>query len=218
MPSWLTPSVHADLTGSLYAALPLLLVGVLPLALVTLTCFAKVAMALSALKSALGAHDLPSAAIVSSVALALSLFIMAPVAADAERTIAQHTGSAVELGPVLVTAVKAPLVRFLSANTGAAEKQLFIALSRERAMPLTEADLSLLWPSFVLSELKQAFTIGFSVAVPFLVLDLIVAHTLLALGLTALPVAAAAFPLKLLLFVSVDGFQLLGRALVLSYH
>jgi flagellar biosynthesis protein FliP len=218
MPSWLSPSIHTDPAASLSAALPLLLVGILPLALVTLTCFAKVAMALSALKSALGAQDLPSAAIVSSVALALSLFIMAPVAADAERAWSQHTGSAAELGPVLITAVKAPLVHFLDANTGAAEKKLFTDLSRERAMPLTASDLSLLWPSFVLSELKQAFTIGFSVAVPFLVLDLIVAHTLLALGLNALPVAAAAFPLKLLLFVSVDGFQLLGRALVLSYH
>jgi flagellar biosynthesis protein FliP len=213
MPSWLSPSIHTDPAASLSAALPLLLVGILPLALVTLTCFAKVAMALSALKSALGAQDLPSAAIVSSVALALSLFIMAPVAADAERAWSQHTGSAAELGPV-----QAPLVHFLDANTGAAEKKLFTDLSRERAMPLTASDLSLLWPSFVLSELKQAFTIGFSVAVPFLVLDLIVAHTLLALGLNALPVAAAAFPLKLLLFVSVAGFQLLGRALVLSYH
>jgi type III secretion protein R len=217
MPAWLAGSAAPDLTGTLASALPLLLVGLVPLALVTLTSFAKVLVAFSALRNALGAPDVPSSAVVTSLAFALSVFVMAPVATRVEARLASPAGGSPSALAVL-EAGKAELATFLYDNSGASERALFGELAAERKSPLGERDLALLWPAFVLSELKQAFTIGFTVAVPFLVLDLIVAHALLALGLSSLPLAAAAFPLKLLLFVSVDGFQLLSRALVLSYR
>lgn len=217
MPAWLAGSAAPDLTGTLASALPLLLVGLVPLALVTLTSFAKVLVAFSALRNALGAPDVPSGAVITSLAFALSVFVMAPVASRIEARLG--TPKPAEVAPlVLLEAGKAELVSFLYDNSGPGERGLFVELARERKSPLGERDLALLWPAFVLGELKQAFTIGFTIALPFLVLDVFVAHALLALGLTSLPAAVAAFPLKLLLFVTVDGFQLLSRALVLSYR
>lgn len=205
-----------DLFGdtSLSAALGLVALALIPLALVTLTSFAKIAVVLSALRNALGAPDVPSGAIITAVALALSVYVMAPVASQiAARATAKPPAALASW----LDAAREPARAFLARNAGAEEQQLFLDLSRERGHEATADDLSLLWASFTLSELKQAFIVGFFVYLPFLVLDLVVAHILLALGLHGLAPQVVALPFKLLLFVSVDGFALISKALVLSY-
>lgn len=200
---------------SLSAALGLVALALVPLALMTLTSFAKTAVVLSALRNALGAPDLPSSAIVTALALALSVFVMAPLAGEIEARLAGAKGEPA-LGSALSVA-KEPVRAFLARNAGRDERALFVELSRARGVTVQGDELSLLWASFALHELKQAFYLGFLVYLPFLVLDLVVASALLSLGLHGLTPQAVALPFKLLLFASVDGFALVSRALVLGY-
>jgi type III secretion protein R len=203
---------------SLSAALSLVALALIPLALVTLTSFAKIAVVLSALRNALGAPDLPSGAVVTAVALALSSYVMAPLASDVERSLAQAGGKGEATLSAALSATREPLRAFLGKNAGKPERELFLALSKERGQPARGDELPLLWASFALSELKQAFYLGFFVYLPFLVLDVVIANALFALGLVGLSAQSVALPFKLLLFVTVDGFMLVSRALVLSYR
>jgi type III secretion protein R len=202
----------------------LLLVGLLallPAALVTLTSFLKIAVVLSIARSALGAPQVPPSTAVTGLALVLTLLVMAPVAEEAlaiaraappERGVA---GSAA----TLARAVE-PLRAFLGRHARPDDRAAFrdVALRLRPAGPApAETELAVLAPAFVVSELRRAFTIGFLVFVPFLVVDLVVANVLLALGLTQLSPTSVALPFKLLLFVAVDGWKLLARALALSY-
>ena len=203
--------------GSLSAALGLVALAVVPLALMTLTSFAKIAVVFSALRSALGAPDVPSTAIVTALALALSVYVMAPVADAVEQRTRQRPVSEADAGSALLEAAREPLRGFLAAHAGDAETQLLVELGARRSPPARADDLSVLWASFALSELKEAFELAFFVYLPFLVLDLLVGHALLALGVQGLSPSAVALPFKLLLFVAADGFVLVSRALLLGY-
>jgi flagellar biosynthesis protein FliP len=202
---------------SLSAALSLVALALLPIALVTLTSFAKLAVVLSALRNAIGAPDPPSASVIAALALALSAYVMAPLASEIELRLAAPAAGGVSPAAQLLAAAREPLRSFLARNAGSAERELFVELGRERGTKLSGDELSVLWASFALHEVKQAFYIAFFVFLPFLVLDLLVANVLLALGLFGLTPQAVALPFKLLLFASVDGFLLVSRALVLSY-
>jgi type III secretion protein R len=200
---------------ALGGAVGLAALAVLPIALVTLTSFAKITVVFSALRNAIGAPDVPSSTVVSALALALSVHVMAPVV---ERVAQVGSGPAklAEL-PALIAGVKEPVRAFLARNAGKAETALFVDLARERGEQVSQDDFRVIWPSFAITELKRALQLGFFVFLPFLVLDLVVAQILLALGMHGLTPSAVALPFKLLLFVSVDGFLLVSRALVLGY-
>ncbi|MET0344309.1 MAG: flagellar type III secretion system pore protein FliP [Polyangiales bacterium] len=201
--------------GSLSAALGVVALALVPLALVTLTSFAKISVVFSALRNALGAPDVPSAAIVGALALALSVYVMAPVAEAVEAQ--SRAAREPEAIGSLLDAAREPLRGFLAAHAGEAETALLVELGARRATPARADDLSVLWASFALSELKEAFELGFFVYLPFLVLDLLVGYVLLALGVHGLSPSAVALPFKLLLFVAADGFVLVSRALLLGY-
>ena len=204
----------------------LLLLGaaaLLPILLVTCTSFLKIAVVLSVVRSALGAPQVPPSTAVTGLALVLTLAVMAPVAeaawaAAGERPVAADGGGALEAGARALVPLKGFLARFARADDLAA----FLDLGRRlrppgRADEVGPGDLSVLAPAFMVSELRRAFTIGFLVFLPFLVVDLVVANVLLALGLTQLSPSSVALPLKLLLLVSVDGWRLLARGLALGY-
>lgn len=199
------------------AALGLAALALLPLLLMSITSFAKIAVVLSILKNALGASDIPSTAIVTALALGLSVFVMAPVASEVQSGLLASGGSSKLSAEGVLAATAEPVRSFLSKNAGARETQLFVDLAKQKKMGLGKTDLPVLWPSFAITELKRAFQVGFLVFLPFLVIDLIVASVLLAMGLHGLTPAAVALPFKILLFVSVDGFMLLSRALILGY-
>lgn len=204
----------------------LLLLGaaaLLPILLVTCTSFLKIAVVLSVVRSALGAPQVPPSTAVTGLALVLTLAVMAPVAeaawaAAGERPVAADGGGALEAGARALVPLKGFLARFARADDLAA----FLDLGRRlrppgRADEVGPGDLSVLAPAFMVSELRRAFTIGFLVFLPFLVVDLVVANVLLALGLTQLSPTSVALPLKLLLLVAVDGWRLLARGLALAY-
>jgi len=201
----------------LSAALGLAALAFLPLVLMSITSFAKIAVVLSILKNALGASDIPSTAIVTALSLALSVFVMAPVASEVQSKLSAMGGSSKLSAESVLLSTAEPVRAFLAKNAGARETRLFVDLARQKQMLLTASDLSVLWPSFAITELRRAFEVGFLVFVPFLIVDLIVASSLVALGLSGLTASAVALPFKILLFVSVDGFMLLSRALILGY-
>jgi flagellar biosynthesis protein FliP len=118
----------------------------------------------------------------------------------------------------LLAAAREPARAFLQRNAGQAETRMLLDLPPPGGgTPRSADDLSVLWASFALTELKEAFELGFFVYLPFLVLDLVVSHALLALGIVSLSPSLVALPFKLLLFVSADGFLLITRALLASY-
>ncbi|HTN52011.1 MAG TPA: flagellar type III secretion system pore protein FliP [Anaeromyxobacter sp.] len=210
----------ADHAAELLVLLGLL--ALLPAALVMLTSFLKIAVVLSIARSALGAPQVPPTTVVTGLALVLSLLVMAPVV---ERSAALARPAPGERGVAGTLAAldraAGPLRAFLGRFARADDRAAFLDVARRlrgpAAEPPGEGDLAVLAPAFVVSELRRAFTMGFLVFLPFLVVDLVVANTLLSLGLTQLSPTSVSLPLKLLLFVAVDGWRLLARALALSY-
>ena len=202
--------------GSMSATVSLVALALVPLALMTLTSFAKIAVVFSALRNALGAADVPSSPIVTALALALSVYAMAPVADAISSRVRTLEPTRKDSIPALLEAAGDPVRGFLARHAGKEETAMLVELGASRTPPSKPDDLSVLWASFALRELKEAFELGFFVYLPFLVLDLIVGHALLALGVGLSP-SAVALPFKMLLFVAADGFALVTRALLLGY-
>ena len=198
------------------------LLALLPAGLVMLTSFLKMAVVLSIARSALGAPQVPPSSAVTGLALVLTILVMAPVArqtADLLRSAPAERG--IESSLAAMERASGPLREFLARFARPDDRAAFLDVARRLSSPgaaaPAEDDLAVLAPAFAVSELRRAFTIGFLVFLPFLVVDLVVANVLLALGLTQLSPTSVSLPLKLLLFVAVDGWRLLARALALSY-
>jgi len=193
--------------------------SLLPLVAVLLTSFVKLAVVLSIARSAFGAPQVPPNAVVTGLALVLSLVIMAPVASETATRI-EETWPALEGGSIgtLVAAasdIGKPLMDFLIRNTREDHVRSFQHLLRaEDGAP----GWAVLVPAYVVSQLQEAFRMGFVLFLPFLVLDLLVGSVLLSLGMHMLSPAAVALPFKLLLFVCADGWELLCSGLVGSYR
>jgi type III secretion protein R len=199
------------------------LVALAPFLVIAGTSFAKIAVVLGMVRSALGAPGVPPASVVTALAAVLSLGIMAPVAqemADAAEGAAragapQNDPLGIGEARAVYAAVSPPMLAFLEANTPPGEISFFrdlVADDRGEAR-----SLRVLLPAFAVAEMVEAFLIGFLLLVPFLVVDLIVANALLALGLTSMPPAVVSLPLKLLLFLAADGWHVLVSGLVVSY-
>lgn len=204
------------------------LVLAVPLLLVATTSFVKVSVVMSLVRNALGTPDVPSAWVVTALAIVLSFFVMSPVlSAAADATRAQwdaidlqdplHGRSLTALSEA-IAAGREPLRAFLRRNAGARELGLFVELGQRGGGSPGAEDFAVIAPAFLLTELKEALQIGFVLFLPFLVLDVVIASILLALGMQALSPNAVALPFKLLLFVVVDGFVVLSRALVAGYQ
>lgn len=210
----------------------LALVSLLPFVFMGLTAFVKISTVLQIVRTAIGAQQVPSNTVVMALATSLTLIAMAPVgqrmldrvmpiaaSATAGKT-APDTSMLVEQG---VVAVREPLREFLLKNASAKERARFLSVARqarpeaERAL-VNDGDLTVLVPSFVVTELSEAFALGFLIYLPFLVIDLVVANVLLALGMQMLNPTQVSLPFKLLLFVAIDGWGLLAQALVTGYR
>jgi type III secretion protein R len=236
-PSGLVATAHAQDAGAVTSRplLTLVALGVLsiaPFVFMTATSFVKMSVVFSILRNALGAGQVPSGTIVTALSAILTLYVMAPVGTqitDAVAPIVARVDTADPLAgdsaDALLAALRAgrePLVAFLSRNASPRERALFLDLAR-RARPeatraeVRETDFLVVLPAFLITELTEAFQIGFLVFLPFLVIDMVVANVLLALGMHMLTPTTVSLPFKLLLLVLVDGFYLLARALVLGY-
>ncbi|HEY4239239.1 MAG TPA: flagellar type III secretion system pore protein FliP [Kofleriaceae bacterium] len=216
------------------SAVALTLVAIVPLVALMLTSFVKISIVLSLLRNALGAPDAPSGLIVMGLSLVLTFFVMAPVAVDMVHAAAAPTTTApapaptddvlrelvpAEYQPQLDAAERAagPLRAFLRAHTADRDRATFVSLAASLGHPATGDELWVLAPAFLASELRAAFAIAVLLFLPFLAIDLVVGLGLASLGLSSTSPQTVALPLKLLLFVAVDGWRLLLEALVRSY-
>jgi type III secretion protein R len=234
-----------DLLGRpIVLVVALAIVSLLPFLFMSVTAFVKISTVMQIVRSAIGAQNVPSNTVVMALSAALALIAMAPVgdkilaraapvfnassaAADANG---QHadTVSMVRDG---TAAVREPMRDFLNKNSSEREKLRFLNVARDSrkqeaeakgdgssAAPVEADDLTVLVPAFVVTELTEAFALGFLLFLPFLVIDLVVSNVLLSLGMQMMNPTQVSMPFKLLLFVAIDGWGLLAQALVAGYH
>lgn len=201
------------------ASLPwLLLFPFLPALLLAFTAFTRIAVVLFLLRQGLGSHSAPPNLVLTGLALLLTIFVMSPALRTIDReAYAPYLAGALSFNAAAEKAA-APLKGFMLRQTRAEDLSLFSGADRSiDPKRVDSVPLAALAPAFLTSELKTAFQIGFMVVLPFLVIDLVVAAVLTALGMVMLPPQLVSLPLKLLLFVTVDGWHLLVGSLIGSF-
>jgi type III secretion protein R len=199
----------------------------LPFAFMTLTAFVKISTVLQIVRGAIGAQNVPSSTVIMAFAGALTILAMAPLGTRLSDRLsplltpgAQSETSEWILG--VAAAAKEPVVSFLRQNASERERARFFEIARAARPPaerdvVKRDDLTVVVPAFVVTELLEAFALGFAIYLPFLVIDLVVANVLLALGMQMLNPSQVSLPFKLLLFVAIDGWGLLAQTLVTGY-
>jgi type III secretion protein R len=201
--------------------------GVAPFVALMMTCYTKLVIVFGLLRTALGLQQTPPNLVLNGIAVILSIYVMAPVAMEVGDNLRLHPAasgaSPTDQIASAAQAAEGPMRGFLKRHAQPRERQFFLKTAKEiwpaqRAETLRDDDLMVLVPSFTLSEITRAFQIGFVIYLVFVVVDLIVATVLLALGMSMLSPSTISLPFKLLLFVMLDGWERLIHALVLSYR
>lgn len=212
-------ALPADTAQALRVVLGLSVLAILPALLVCVTSFLRIIIVLSMLRHAIGMPETPPNPVLIGLALFFTLFTMAPVLTTLnDQAFQPFMSGAMGMEDAYGRGI-APLREFMVRQTREDDLALMIELSRA-PVPERMEDISnvQLIPAFMLSELRAAFQIGFVVFLPFLLVDLVVSSVLMALGMMMMPPTTVALPLKVLLFILVDGWGLLMKALVGSFH
>lgn len=189
-----------------------------PSVLVMLTSFTRIAIVLSLLRQAIGTNQLPPNAIIVGLSLFLTFFIMAPVWQNVhQQAVKPYLANEISSKDALGKAI-APVQKFMMRQTREKDLAMMInAAKLPRPKNIEEVPFHVLVPSFIISELKTAFQIGFMLYVPFLIIDMVVASVLLSMGMMMLPPVMVSLPFKLMIFVLTDGWYLIVGSLVKSF-
>jgi type III secretion protein R len=214
-------------------AVLLALVAIIPLVVLTLTSFVKISVVLSLVRNAIGAPDAPSGLVVTGLSLILTFFVMSPVALEMVRAAGSTPPATApapaadpwrslvpaEMQPQFDAAERGigPLRTFLTKHSSEKDRTTFRDLGVKLGHEVDGNELWVIAPAFVTTELREAFMIAVLIFIPFLVIDLVVALGLASLGLASTNPQVIALPLKLLLFVAVDGWRLLLDSLLRGY-
>ncbi len=195
------------------------LLTLLPAAILSTSAFVRIIIVLSILRQALGTAQTPPNQVLLGVALFLTFFIMAPVISDIHQTAAKpYMEGSLSAEDALQQGIE-PLRRFMVSQTRTSDLELFASIAGRDDIDSPEAaPMSLIVPSFMVSELKTAFQIGFLVFIPFLVIDLVVSSVLMSMGMMMLSPMLISLPFKIMLFVMVDGWALVLGTLASSFH
>ena len=205
-------------SAPLQIALLLTLISFLPAILVTMTSFTRIAIVFHFLRQALGTQEMPSNQVLVGLALFLTIFIMAPVGARIdELAVAPVMNGEITVNEGIQRGAP-PLREFMLKQTRESDLKLFLELSKA-AKPKSkdEVPMTVVIPAYAISELKTGFQMGFFLFVPFLIIDLVVSTTLLSMGMMQLPPAMISLPFKVLLFVMIDGWNLVVGSIVRSF-
>ncbi|MGE3758788.1 MAG: flagellar type III secretion system pore protein FliP [Pseudobdellovibrionaceae bacterium] len=189
-----------------------------PAILIMMTSFTRIIIVLSFLRQAMGVQNTPPNQLLVGLALFLTFFIMGPAFTEMnEKAIQPYIANTITQDKAIEVGL-APLRRFMFSQTRDQDLSLFVRLAKIPA-PKTRADVPtmVLIPAFIISELKTAFQIGFIIFLPFLVIDMVAASVLMAMGMMMLPPIVISLPLKIMLFVLVDGWTLLVGSMVKSF-
>ena len=204
---------------SLQILLTLTVLSLAPSILIMMTSFTRIIVVLSFMRSALGTQQMPPNQVLIGLALFLTFYTMSPYWTTINNKALQpYLANAITQEAAMTEAVK-PVREFMFKQTRENDLALFVNLS-EIPRPNSPDDVptTTLIPAFVISELKTAFQIGFLIYIPFIVIDMIVASTLMSMGMMMVPPVMISLPFKLLLFILVDGWHLLIRSLVTSFN
>lgn len=202
---------------SVQLLLMITVLSVLPGIAVMVTCFPFIVTVLSILRQGLGLQQAPPNMLIITLAMFLTWFVMDPVFTEAwARGIGPFTRNEIDLSAAFAEASQ-PFRHFMAARMDPETFARMDALRPREATDLVDAPLSVLVPSFLLSEIQRAFEIGFLIFLPFLIIDLVVAAILMSMGMMMVPPAVVSLPFKLAFFVVADGWSLLAAALVRSY-
>ena len=213
------PQGPQQVVGSIQLLLLITVLSLAPAVLILMTGFTRIVIVLSIIRSAIGTPQIPPNQVVVGLALVLTLFVMAPVWGTINQEALQpYLQGQIDQQTAADRAIQ-PLRAFMLRQTREKDLSLFLALSNQPP-PATPDDVptSAIIPAFVTSELKTAFQMGFILFVPFLIIDIVVSSALLSMGMMMLPPSLVSLPFKLLLFVMVDGWYLVVRSLVMSFH
>lgn len=212
-------STHQDWAPTLRVVMLLTLLSLIPALLIATTAFLRIIVVLVLLRHAIGLQDAPPNMAVVVVALFMTLFAMLPTFSEIDRKAWRPYMENKMTAPQAAAEAVKPLREFMLRQTREQDLSLVVELSKVPP-PQTEQEVGLLQliPAFMLSELRMAFQIGFIIFLPFVVVDLVVSSVLASLGMMMVPPVLISLPLKILLFVLIDGWNLVARALVGSFH
>ena len=222
-----SPGLRIDVSGSndegdfgvaiqLVVAMTILTLG--PSVIMMMTCFTRIVIVLGFVRNAVGVNSAPSSQIIIGLALFLTFFVMGPVWNKIyDDAVTPYMANTMKSSDALMVAT-AHMKDFMMNQTRQEDAQFFLEISRQGAMTRDELPLSIVVPSFVLSELRTAFQMGFLIFIPFIIVDFIVASSLMSMGMMMMPPVVISMPFKLLLFVLVDGWYLVVQSLVGSFN
>ncbi|ONI37754.1 flagellar biosynthetic protein FliP [Candidatus Epulonipiscium fishelsonii] len=213
----------AELTVTLQMLFFITLLALIPSILVMMTSFTRFIISLHFLKSAMGTQQMPPNQIVLGLALFLTFFVMSPVFSQInDEAIIPYRNNQITQQEMLDRSVE-PLKEFMIAQARDADIKLFMDLSgrgliEDETDILSQIPLYVLVPAFIIGELRAGFIIGFLIYLPFIVIDMVIASALMAMGMMMLPPATISLPFKILLFILADGWNLLIGELVLTFN
>lgn len=211
------PDTPEDVMGMLNIFLLLTVLSLAPAILVLMTSFTRSVIVLSFTRNALATQQVPPNQVIVGLSLFLTLFTMAPVFSSINEQAIQPYLSGSITQTEAIAEVQEPLRDFMLVHTRARDLELFTDISEVTAEEVSDVPFLTIIPAFVISELKTAFQMGFLIFVPFLVIDMIIASTLMSMGMMMLPPVMISLPFKILLFVLVDGWHLVVKSLLQSF-
>lgn len=210
-----------DNNGTLDLILLITILSLSPSILIMMTSFTRIIIVFSLLRNAIGTQQTPPNQVLIGLALFLSLFIMSPTLKQVDE-VAYQPYKAGEISTVeAAKAASVPLKEFMLKQASNDSLQFFLDIAGEEMPeenPAEALGLEVVAPAFIISELKTAFTIGFLLFIPFLIIDVVVSSVLMSMGMIMLPPAMISLPFKLLLFILIDGWQLLAGSLVNGFN
>ena len=211
-------SINGEEVPTLQILLMLTILMILPSLLIMMTSFTRTIIILSFLRNALGVQQTPPNMVLIGIAIFLTLFIMDPVIGEINTEAYTPYKNSEITQEEAIERAQIPLKRFMLKNTEKSSMNMFMEISNTEAVE-NEEDLpmTVVIPSFMTSELKKAFSAGFLLYIPFLLIDIVVSSTLMSMGMMMLPPAMISLPFKLLLFITVNGWELLFSTIANSF-
>lgn len=211
-----------DNPGNMSTAIQLMLVLTIltlaPSILIMVTSFTRIIVVFSFLRNAMGTQQIPPNQVLIGLSLFLTFYIMSPVAADINKNALQPYIKGQITQDVAYQRAMQPLRQFMFKQTRKSDLALFMNIKGEKASSLDQVPNTALIPAFIISELKTAFEIGFILYIPFLVIDIVVSSILMSMGMFMLPPVLISLPFKLLLFIMVDGWNLVVKSIVIGFR
>lgn len=212
-------NVNGNQVPTLDILLMLTVISLLPSLLIMVSSFARTVIILSFLRNAMGVQQTPPNMVLVGIAIFLTLFIMDPVIKEINtEAYIPYKNQEISQEEAIARA-QVPLKEFMLTNTEKSSLNMYVEMSgNEEVEEVTELPMTVVIPSFITSELKKGFTAGFLLYIPFLLIDIVVSSTLMSMGMMMLPPAMISMPFKLLLFITVDGWELLFKNIVDGFH